>query len=319
MRRIRHRSVLLATALLLSFVPAGQAQAPGERPLEFAAAVNLATENAKLRAVLLVPANLKRIRAVIWVVHHGQMSEQLYNDAGVRQMAAEAGCGLVLASIQNIQFERPNAPTPDDLARNAALGGDAGLRLVLEKLAQDTSHPELRSAPILFWGFSAAASFGTTFAALHPDRTIAFVRYHTHRRGLPVAFETTRNVPALLLAGGKDTTAGVDDARDLWKVGRAAGAPWAFAIEPDAPHSSLEIHATTLRTLTVPWMAAVLRLRLSDSGSLQRLVSDSAWLADDRTFDVASQSTFRGNPTDVSWLPDARSAQGWQAVVRGLQ
>jgi hypothetical protein len=173
----------------------------------------------------------------------------------------------------------------------------------------------MAEAPILFWGWSAAASFGTTFAAQYPERTIGFVRYHTNRRGLPLDMGRVRDIPALLIAGAKDETAGVEDTEQLWRLGRTSGAPWTFAIEPEATHSAPEIHESTLRELTIPWMAAVLDQRLRAPAGLAGDSGNRGWWGDLNTFDISP--SIAGQAVDKSWLPDERSALGWRLTVSG--
>lgn len=164
-------------------------------------------------------------------------------------------------------------------------------------------HPELKNAPVLFWGWSAAASFSTTFAERYPERTVAFIRYHTRLRGLPVDMRVLKDIPALLIAGGKDETAATEDAETLWKGGRAAAAPWTFAIEPDAPHSSEEIFVSP-HDMIVPWIAAVVSQRVAtDGGRLRRVAGKSGCLGSNRTGEVASQATFPGPDVESSCCP----------------
>ena len=90
---------------------------------------------------------------------------------------------------------RCDSPLPRaDPIRNAGVGGEAGLLLLLNRLAVESRHDEVRNAPLLFWGHSAAASFGISFAGLHPDRTIGFVRYHGNLRGQPVNIRSVSDI-----------------------------------------------------------------------------------------------------------------------------
>jgi hypothetical protein len=189
--------------------------------------------------------------------------------------------------------------------RNAGIGGGEAFLSLFQRIADETGHRELRDVPFLFWGWSAAASFGTTFAAIHPERTVGFVRYHTHRRGLSDDLQSLKQMPALLIAGGKDETAGIDDAQALWKLGRAVGAPWVLAIEPESPHFSPEIHAMTVKQLLIPWIAAILQRH-----------RDHPWLADMSALAIGSFDNFTGDKANASWLPDEVSARGWQTVTQ---
>jgi hypothetical protein len=114
----------------------------------------------------------------------------------------------------------------DRVVRNAGAGGAEGLLAILQRLGEESAHQELKDAPLLLWGWSAAANFATTFAELHPERTAGFIRYARHLRGLSPNVKALRSIPALLIAGGKDEQAGTEDAETFWKSVRSAGAPW---------------------------------------------------------------------------------------------
>jgi hypothetical protein len=82
------------------------------------------------------------------------------------------------------------------------LGGADGLLSLMHKLAREFGHRELADAPFLFWGWSAASAFGPSFALLHPERTVGFIRYHSG--GFPSEVEALKEIPALIFLGGQD-------------------------------------------------------------------------------------------------------------------
>ena len=169
---------------------------------------------------------------------------------------------------------------------------------------------------MLLWGWSATASFATTFAELYPERTVAFIRYHTHLRGLSPDLIVLKNIPGLFIAGGNDELAGTEDAETFWRRGRSAGAPWTFAVEPNGTHGSEE-GVVSSHELILPWIAAVVRLRIASTAEPLRLLSgDGAWLGNQQTAEAALHATCSGTKNTASWLPDESTARGWQAVVR---
>ncbi len=292
-----------APTSLVSVPVAGLEQGEGR---EFAAAANLPKSNAKVEGLLFLPHRAKRVARVVVILDYGRLGRLLFDDDALRRVAKETSSAVVLARLTNIKQPPPDEPVASQLLRNAAVGGGEALLLLLRRLAEETGHRELRDASMLFWGWSRAANFGTTFAALHPERTVGFIRYHTHRRGLSDEVQRLKQVPALLIAGGKDETAGVEDAQAFWKLGRAAGAPWALVIEPDSPHFSIESHALTAKQLVIPWISAVLRSGLS---------RDGAWLANMDASSIASSSNFIGDKAAANWLPDEASARGVHAAT----
>jgi hypothetical protein len=311
--------IALITALGFSLSP-HSAQAQGGKTevgrLEFSAAVNLVEKNVKVDGSIVLPRKDLKVRAVIVAINWG-LGPEIYEDPQWLGLSDKLESGLLLARITNIG--RPDSAISQEVVRDAAVGGADGLIMLLQRLAVESRHQELERAPILLWGHSAAGSFAASFAILQPQRTIGFVRYHSHRRGLPLDMKVLRGVPALILAGGKDDIAGVEDSEDLWKQGRSLGAPWTFAVEPDAPHGS-EQSLKKANDLVIPWITAVFGQRLSPSGAVLRRVDDSSgWMGDNRTGDAAPNATFPSSKLEASWLPDEPSSRGWRTVLRATR
>jgi hypothetical protein len=249
-----------------------------------------------------------------------------FRDQAWRRLSQTCECALLYLKLGTIRPEASAAAngvvlrsgTSSRVERNAAEVGDA-LFLILRRLGEESAHSELEDAPLLFLGFSATASFGTTFSELYPERTVAFIRYHTHRRGLQADLRALRNIPALLIAGGRDQTAGTEDAETFWKSGRSAGAPWTFAIEPGATHGGEENFVSS-HALIIPWIAAVLAQRLEPgSVRLRPVTQESGWLGNHQSAETAPHATFRDAKDGTSWLPDEVTARGWQAVLAGAK
>ena len=219
-------------------------------------------------------------RAVIAIIRYG-LGFSLYERAEWRELA-ESVQGVLLG----VRF-RPSARLPGGLAAvNQADGGAEALLSLLERLAQESGHPELGAAPLVLWGHSAGGGVASILAGLHPDRTLAFVRYHSG----PVTGDlgVVSKIPALLLSGALDTTAPIQVAESLWKRGRALGAPWTFAVEPQAQHGDQE-DLEKASEFMMKWIAAVVRHRLPLGDSTMRVVNDkAAWMGDNRTGAVAS-------------------------------
>jgi hypothetical protein len=205
-----------------------------------------------------------------------------------------------------------NLPIAEQVVRNAAVGGGEGLLTLLNRLAADSGHDELRTVPLLFWGFSASGSFGTTFAMLHPSRTIGFVRFNSHSRGLPITVEALRSIPALLLAGGDDKVAGTEDAEKLWRQGRALEAPWTFGLQPRQDHGAgLEVATAFM----LAWMEGVIRQRIK-GGQLREIDQAITWRADSRNSHIQAGRASSADLPQTVWLPDEHTAKLWQDVVR---
>lgn len=291
----------------------GQDSTPGE---EFVAAINLPGRNVKATGTLFIASSVRRVRAVIVLTERGprtpMAAQGRFGDAGWRRASERCGCGLLLFRLDTIR-PVPELTLQYNVLRNAALGGGDALLGIMERLAAETAHPEVRSAPFVFWGWSAAGTFGPSFAQRHQDRTLAFIAYHAALSDVSDYLDALTHIPGLLITGGKDTSTA--NAERLWTAARAGDAPWALAVEPDAPHSD-EDTLTASNSLMLPWIAAIVDTRADDgNGKLRPVDLSTGWRIDQET----GQMRRYGSQTPLtpsSWLPDEASARGWQRVSR---
>jgi hypothetical protein len=322
MRNTRHCSAVIAalTIVASTTISLGQVAPQPVTGNEFAAATNMLHRGMKVEGRLFVPATATRIRAVTVLIDYGN-TWRLYQSEIWRKSAESTESALLLARVSSFNVIPPTPYPPErQVMRVASLGGSEGLLTVMQRLATESGHPELQSVPLAFWGWSAAAGFGPTFAKEHPQRTLAFIRYHTNQRGILVDLDTTKVIPALLLAGGKDTSAGVEDTESLWRRGSASGAPWSFVIEPNVPHGIIDGNAgieffTNSSQLMLPWLTAIMRQRLPQLGApMQPIDKRVGWLGDIKTGEIRPSASFSGSTADKTWLPDEESARAWQRL-----
>ncbi len=185
------------------------------------------------------------------------------------------------------------------------------LLAALAKLALDSQHPELGSAPVLFDGESAGGCFAYAFTRRYPDRVIGF---WTQKGGCHDTREggAARQVPGLLVIGGTDLQERCLNLTQLFENNRPLGALWALAVQPGADHAPV-------RNLDVlfHWMDTILASRLPAGGPglLRPLSEESGWLGDRETGTVAPFDDYEGNRAQASWLPSAQVAAGWSALV----
>jgi len=267
------------------------------------------------------------VRAVIVVLNSGRswtgMGGAFYGDSELRKLSETLELGLLLPRITPIREVEQI-----DVLRNADVGGADSLLMLLRRLAGESGHQELIDAPLLLWGHSRTGHFAATFAALHPQRTIALVGYHAGGAGLAGPdMNVLKQIPALLLEAKTDielnsTRPGWPPdlfAETSWKHARSLGAPWTFGVEPDAVHQNPgDLKAANI--LVIPWISAVLRARLSPDGRALRPISEaSGWLGNIRTGEILPHALFPGPKQEANWLPDEESARGWRAVVRAAK
>jgi pimeloyl-ACP methyl ester carboxylesterase len=272
--------------------------------VELAAAVNLLQSDMKVEGRLFLPEKAGLIRAVIVAIGWGRGFD-FYEDPQVRKLLHTAQSALLLARLTSVSTRLSYG-----FALDAAAGGGDALFRLLVRFAQESGHQELAQVPLLFWGHSGGGSFGPSFAVLHPQRTIAFVQYQGNSPR-PDAVVVLSRVPALIFTN----SGGTEPAATIWKSGRVSGAPWTFAMQRDAPHGDLD-YLKKANDLTIPWIAAVLRQRLSpEAGRLKVLSDASGWLGNNETGEVASHDAYSGSKREASWLPDEASARGWRSVT----
>ena len=288
----------------------GSDRVPGT---QFVAAANITDKNVKAAGTIFVPHKVPRVRAVLVTVGRAPLGDRAAEPFHLwRTLSETSECALLYLRLGTIRGE---PAVGDVFVRDAAAGGAEALLAILQRLGEQSAHPELKDAPLLLWGGSAGAGFGTTLAELYPGRTVAFIRYHAHLRGWSPNLKVLKDIPALLIAGGKDATAGTEDAERLWKSGRSAGAPWTFAIEPGATHRD-EQTLVASQELIIPWIAAVLRQRLPPGSiGLRPVTEESGWLGNNHKTEVAPYATFPGAKREASWLPDEVTAHGWRTVL----
>jgi hypothetical protein len=112
------------------------------------------------RAFLWIPPNCQRVRAVV-VGQHNMEEEPILEHPQFRETMAELGFAVVWITPGfdlNFRFDR---------------GAGEHFDKMMGALAEVSGYDELKDAPVVPIGHSAAASFPWNFAAWKPDRTLA--------------------------------------------------------------------------------------------------------------------------------------------------
>lgn len=210
---------------------------------------------------LYLPSPLVRQAAVLVIYERGD-SELLYDDASIRDMALNLKVGIMFAY-------QCNAPSYGDIQTDAFKGPGRTLFQALNQFAQASAHTELAASDVLLYGFSAAGVLATTTTNYRPDRVIGVVAYAAasanQQENTVVAGAQTLAVPFLLMANAQDVLAGTARDEIFYKAGWAAGARWSFAVQQGVGHCC----TLSTRALVVPWIEAVVGLRMTSAGALQ--------------------------------------------------
>ena len=273
---------------------------------EFAAALNLRDKDIKAEAALFLPERVPNVRVVITTIDYGN-GGYIYQFPEWRLLAQSVGGALVRVRFSGI--------TNPEAGISAVTFGDRGAEVLfgaLNLLAIEAGRPEIRTAPLVFWGHSGGGAGAGALAAARPDRTLAFVRYQSG----PVSGDLAvlSKIPSLLVAGGKDTTARPELAESLWKSGRVVGAPWTFVVVPNAEHGEPEYLAPA-NDLMTRWVAAVVRHRLPPGATALQPVGDrSAWLGNNTTGVIGPVASFADPLSESNWLPDEQTALAWRTL-----
>jgi hypothetical protein len=186
------------------------------------------------------------------------------------------------------------------------------LLAAMAKLALESQHPELATAPFLFDGESAGGCFIYTFTRRFPERVIGFWtqkgQCHDIREG-----GAAQQVPGFLVIGGADLEERCVNLTQLFDNNRPLGALWALAVQPGADHEPLRNH-----DLLFHWMDTILASRLPAPGepvTLRPISEGSGWLGDRETGLVAQFHDYAKDKSQASWLPSAQVAAEWSALV----
>ena len=225
-----------------------------------------------------------------------------------QQFAAKQRVGLVGVRLTDKQHDQMFIEHYVDVSK----GSGQALLDALASLAKRSNHAEVASAPLLLWGMSAGGEFNYEFAAWKPERVVAFVVNKGNVYYTALAPEAARRVPGVLFTGEKDLAFRVDAIAGLFAINRRAGALWAYAQEPGVGHEvahSREFAAVFFEEMLV---------RVSADGRLNPLDDKAGLFGDARAQTVQPVGEVKP-PSNypVSWLPNARVARAWQAVIAG--
>lgn len=122
------------------------------------------------RAYLWIPPAAPRIRGLVVGIQN-MLEKPMFEDPGVRQACTDAGLGILWVAPGD---ERPVRP-PLNILFDSGEKGPAALDQALSDLASVSGYPEIKYAPLLPVGHSAASPFVYGFGFARPDRVFALL------------------------------------------------------------------------------------------------------------------------------------------------
>lgn len=265
-------------------------------------ATHVADHMMALRCYL--PDSLVQARAIIVLVPgmNGDGRSQA-NDAEWMGLAQRTGCALIGCCIKGGQGGIYHEVIQ--------WSGDLFLKGAGE-IARMSNHPELDTAPLGFWGISAGGQWNYNFACWKPERTFAFVvNKGAYYQGIPTP--ALRKVPALWIAGGKDTDERIGNITSLYAENRRKGAPWGLLIEPGGNHA-----VGRSKEIGMAFLEEALALRVEETGQFHPVEAGAGWLGSFQGFEITKNiSTDFGAATNT-WLPGRNTAELWKCISLGI-
>jgi hypothetical protein len=259
---------------------------------------------------------------LVFAFHGGEKG--FAEDARLRALAAELGCGVV-------GFDKfymfPGHDVPASVLTDA-----------LTELATVAARPEVAHAPILTFGHSNATNFAAGFAAQAPERVFAWIAFKS-AFGAQFARPAIYRIPGLVMSGEGDESYFSDQLATVRRLRRQHRALVQIIVEPDGHHGLdpaaygilLEFMKTAFH-LRVPVDADPRKgpVRLLDVQEAQgwlgqtldgvrvkpSLQTPRAWeepVNTRRQLEIAPYAEYPGDTGMASWLPTGEYARAWQA------
>jgi hypothetical protein len=120
---------------------------------------------------LAMPESVRSVGGIWVIFDRGLDFTVFYRNRQVRAFAASHNLAMILA-LHCRSKER------EDMIVDPSKGIGRSLFSALDQFAESASHPELKTAPLIFLGWSGAGSLVGRLAGFRPDRFQAGILYH---------------------------------------------------------------------------------------------------------------------------------------------
>jgi poly(3-hydroxybutyrate) depolymerase len=259
---------------------------------------------------LWLPETPGAVRAIVILMPgsngdgRGQVDDPFWQTFAAKRHLALVGCRFTDKQHEQMFIEH---------YVDVSKGSGQALLDALASLGKKASHAEIASAPLLLWGMSAGGEFNYEFTAWKPERVVAFVVNKGNVYYTALAPLAARKVPGVLFTGEKDLAFRIDAINGLFAINRRAGALWSYVEEPGVGHE-----VAHSREFAAVLFDEMLSARVTDHGELRAVDEMTGLYGDAKTRSV--QAAGESKPPaqyPVSWLPTARTARAWEAVLAG--
>ena len=237
----------------------------------------------------------------------GQVSDTIWQAFAKKHGFALMGCWYTDYKSNDMFIER---------YADVSKGSGQALIDAIKRFSFSSNHPELGTAPLLMWGFSAGGQFNYEFACWNPSRVLAFV---VNKGGIyytALASKETRSVPGIFFTGENDLDSRKDIIKGIFSLNRRAGALWIYAPEPGVSHETGQT-----KKLALAFFDEIIPLRLSDyslqdsNHYLKPLKESDGFIGDHKNQTISLVSEDKKYDYPVSWLPGRTTAEAWVAFI----
>jgi hypothetical protein len=248
-----------------------------------------------------VPKDAKKLKAVFLLTRHGIGS---IDHPRLRDFANRNAVALV--SVKGNPVQRgfyPVSLIDEHVAR----------------LGQMLKHPELPTVPAISFGHSTGTGFSGIIASQRPERTIAWISYHSGA-AFHLQFPNVEKVPGLVMHGLIDPFFKNGQEETVKHLRHERNAALAMMLEGNVPHGPVDKGQDATWDFVAAFSEAAMRIRLNDDGTLKPVVIEQGWLGANydrekggqQELAIAPYADFKGDRTTANWLPDKQFAETWQ-------
>ena len=248
-----------------------------------------------------IPKDAKKLRAVFLLTRHGigSIDHPRLRDFAIRNSVA-------LVSVKGNPVQRGFYPV-------------SLIDPYVERLGKMLKHPELAGLPVIAFGHSNGTGFSGIFASQRPDRTIAWISFHSGG-AFHLQFPGVEKVPGLALHGMIDPFFKNGQEETVKNLRRERNAALAIMIEANVPHGPVDKNQDATWNFIAAFAEAAMRIRLNDDGTLKPVDIDHGWLGANYNRELGGQqelaiapyAEFKGDRATANWLPDKEFAEVWQ-------